>query len=95
MACLLASVAADRLRLQMRYSTLYDARSDVVHGRRSGDSSLWRWRLEAGTEKVGLGVVASEALDVAMRGLKAIMERRPDLIPFAAAQRSQRLLLGG
>jgi hypothetical protein len=80
MACLLESVVTDRFRLQKRYSKLYGARSRVVHGRHGGGS---------------LGNVADEALDVAIRGVKAIMERRPDLIPLDAATRSERLLLGG
>jgi hypothetical protein len=94
MACLLEQEPDARLLLQHRLAAIYGARSDVVHGRLGGDVSRWQWRLSKGEEKVGLDAVANEALDVAMRGLKVMIERRPDLIKFNAAGRCERLLLG-
>jgi hypothetical protein len=94
MACLLEQEPAARLLLQHRLAAIYAARSDVVHGRLGKDMSKWVWRLAKGEQKVGLDAVANEALDVAMRGLKAMIERRPDLIKLNAAGRCERLLLG-
>lgn len=94
MACLLEQEPTARLVLQHRLAAIYAARSDVVHGRLGKDASTWQWRLAKGEQKVGLDAVANEALDVAMRGLKAMIERRPDLIKLKAAGRCERLLLG-
>jgi hypothetical protein len=95
MACLLAADPSARFELQDRLARIYRARSDVVHGRLGSDVGKWKWRIEEGAEKVGLEQVANEALDVAVRGLQAMIEQRPDLIPLGAAARAERLLMGG
>jgi hypothetical protein len=94
MACLLEQDPNARLLLQHRLGVVYGARSDVVHGRLEKDVGEWRWRLAEGTEKVGLDAVAEEALQTAMRGLKTLIERRPDLISVKPAERSRRLVMG-
>jgi hypothetical protein len=66
----------------------------VVHGRLEKDIGQWKWRLAEGDEKVGLDSVANEALQFAMRGLKTIIENRPDLISIKPAERSRRLVMG-
>jgi hypothetical protein len=94
MACLLEDNPNARLTLQHRLGVIYGARSDVVHGRLGKDLSEWKWRLEEGTEKVGLDAIADDALQIAMRGLKALIQRRPDLASIKPAERSRRLVMG-
>jgi hypothetical protein len=90
MACLLEEDPRARLPLQHRLEKIYGARSAVVHGRHDERT----WRLAAGTEKVGLDAVADEALQIAMRGLKTMMVKRPDLVSINAPERSRRLVMG-
>jgi hypothetical protein len=94
MSSLLETDTEKRLALQYRLTKIYNVRSDVVHGRLGPSMDQWKWRLAKGEEKVGLDVVANEALDVAMRGLKALIETRADLIPLSADERCRRLLMG-
>jgi len=80
LATLLTRRVDDRLALQRKLRSVYGLRSRLVHGDPVAASSL-----RSGSEL---------ALEVATGALKALMIRRPDLIPMTSERRADSLILG-